>query len=87
MLRTLLKELLDDPAIPSGWVQSGPEATLAPVIPMHLVLGEQVYKLFSMISVFGTAQDITADELWVESFFPMDEATAEQLQALAEAMA
>jgi hypothetical protein len=27
------------------------------------------------IATFGTAQDVTADELRIESFFPADEAT------------
>ena len=31
--------------------------------------------LFSVISTFGTAQDVTADELRIESFFPCDRAT------------
>jgi hypothetical protein len=28
-----------------------------------------------VIATFGTAQDVTADELRIESFFPTDEAT------------
>ena len=28
-----------------------------------------------MIATFGTAQDVTADELRIESLFPADEAT------------
>jgi hypothetical protein len=28
--------------------------------------------MFSMITTFGTPQDVTADELRVESFFPAD---------------
>ena len=34
--------------------------------------------LFTVIATFGTAQDVTADELRIESFFPADAAT-EQL--------
>jgi hypothetical protein len=31
--------------------------------------------LFTVIATFGTAQDVTADELRIESFFPADKAT------------
>jgi hypothetical protein len=31
--------------------------------------------LFTVIATFGTAQDVTADELRIESFFPADEVT------------
>ncbi|MBB3048682.1 hypothetical protein FHR99_002956 [Litorivivens lipolytica] len=49
---------------------------------MDLKWGDLSIRLFSMISTFGTAQDVTAEELRVESFFPMDEDTTRQLQAL-----
>lgn len=31
--------------------------------------------LLTVIATLGTAQDVTADELRIESFFPADEAT------------
>jgi hypothetical protein len=37
--------------------------------------------LFSVISTFGTAQDISADELRIESLFPADAATEELLRS------
>jgi MmyB-like transcription regulator ligand binding domain len=43
--------------------------------------GEGVLTFFSMLSTFGTARDITLEELAVESFFPADEATAAVLRA------
>jgi hypothetical protein len=38
-----------------------------------------------MITTFGTPQDITTDELRVESFFPADEPSAALLKKLAAA--
>jgi transcriptional regulator with XRE-family HTH domain len=50
-------------------------------VPMVLRTGEGVLTFFSMLSTFGTARDITLEELAVESFFPADEATAAVLRA------
>jgi hypothetical protein len=46
-----------------------------PILSLEIVIGALTLKLFSMLSTFGTAQDITADELRVETFFPADETT------------
>lgn len=51
------------------------EPNLLPVLPLILDYGELHLSLFSVIATFGTPQDITVDELRIESFFPADEAT------------
>ncbi len=56
-------------------------ATVAPVMSLNLQLGDVELKMFSMISSFGTALDVTASELKVETFFPADEATSEFFRA------
>ena len=48
---------------------------IAPILPMQMSVGGITLKTFSMISSFGTAQDITAEEIKVETFFPADEFT------------
>lgn len=48
---------------------------LLPVLPLELKSGDLQLSLFSVISTFGTAQDITADELRVEAFYPGDSTT------------
>jgi transcriptional regulator with XRE-family HTH domain len=82
-LHQLLDEILSYPGIPEEWRAPAFEAPLPPVLPLHLAKGEVQLKLFSMITTFGTPQDITTDELRVESFFPADAATAELLRKLA----
>jgi transcriptional regulator with XRE-family HTH domain len=52
------------------------------VLPMHLRTAHGELRLFSMVATFGTAVDITLDELAIESFFPADPATAATLRAL-----
>jgi transcriptional regulator with XRE-family HTH domain len=51
------------------------ETALVPVLPIELRKGGLQLSLFTVIATFGTAQDVTADELRIESFFPADEAT------------
>jgi hypothetical protein len=49
---------------------------LQPVLPLDIEVDGLRLSLFSVISTLGTAQDITADELRIESFYPADEITA-----------
>jgi len=49
---------------------------LLPVISLEINLGGIALSLCSVISTFGTAQDITTDELRIETFYPANEDTA-----------
>lgn len=77
-LKTLLDEILSYPDIPTSWKEPSLDAMPPPVYSMSFQAGPFSLNMFSMISTFGTPQDITTDELRVESFFPSDE-TSEQL--------
>lgn len=59
------------------------DAALVPVLPLEMVKDGLRISLFTVISTFGTAQDVTADELRIESLFPADEATTRLFQELA----
>ncbi|MEM6773273.1 MAG: helix-turn-helix transcriptional regulator [Pseudomonadota bacterium] len=48
---------------------------LLPVIPLELDIDGLVLSLFTVLSTFGTPQDITTDELRIEAFYPSDEDT------------
>jgi transcriptional regulator with XRE-family HTH domain len=48
---------------------------LLPVLPVEICGDGVRISFFSVIATFGTAQDITTDELRMESMFPADEAT------------
>ena len=61
----------------------GPDdPTLLPVLPLELSLHGVNLALFTVISTFGTPQDVTADELRIESFFPADDATDRLFRAV-----
>jgi transcriptional regulator with XRE-family HTH domain len=51
------------------------ETALVPVLPLEIHSNGVRISLFTVIATFGTAQDVTADELRIESFFPADAAT------------
>ena len=46
-----------------------------PLLPIHLRKGNVALRLFTTIATLGTPQDITVQEIRIESFFPMDDAT------------
>ena len=59
------------------------ELAITPVLPMHFRKGTTDLRLFTTIATLGIPQDITLQELRIESFFPMDEATAGVLRGWA----
>ncbi len=58
------------------------QAAHGPVIPTIYRAGSLRLSLFSTIAQFGTAEDVTLDDLKIELFFPADAETAETLKAL-----
>jgi len=53
------------------------------VVTVDLRVGERLVRLFSTIATIGTAQDITLQELRIESFHPADAATEQRARGLA----
>jgi len=58
------------------------EAALVPVLPLEVEKDGLKISLFTVIATFGTAQDVTADELRIESFFAADEATEKLFRSM-----
>lgn len=48
---------------------------LLPVLPLRIAIEDVRLSMFTVISTFGTPQDITTDELRVEAFYPADDDT------------
>jgi transcriptional regulator with XRE-family HTH domain len=46
-----------------------------PVIDLRFRVGDDTLRFFSVVSTIGTPIDVTAQELRVEAFFPVDDAT------------
>jgi transcriptional regulator with XRE-family HTH domain len=71
----LLQELLALPGVPARWRAPDLTAAPLPVIPVQFRKGRLAVSYFSMVTTVGTPQDVTAEELRLESFFPADQAT------------
>ena len=83
-LSRLLDEILTYPDLPS-MQQGAAELESAPylVLPIHLKRDDLELRLFSAVTTMGTPQDITLQELRMESFMPADVATESALRAIA----
>ena len=67
----------------AGTLWAGEDAALLPVLPLEMVKDGVRMSLFTVIATFGTAQDVTADELRIETLFPADAATEGLFRAMA----
>jgi hypothetical protein len=73
-LDQLIAELRTYPDVVDGPLPHDGPAPL--FVPLQLRAGATTLSFVSTVATFGTARDITAAELSIESFFPADEATA-----------
>lgn len=72
-LRQLLADVSQFPGVSTPWRnQDWASGLPPPIFPMAYELGADTLQVFSMVSTFGTALDVTAEELRVETFFPAD---------------
>lgn len=62
---------------------SAEDTALVPVLPLEMEKDGLKVSFFTIIATFGTAQDVTADELRIETLFPADEATEQLFRATA----
>jgi transcriptional regulator with XRE-family HTH domain len=78
-LAELERELLTYPGVePASGVTEPAEMLFVP-LQLRLPSGAEL-SLFSTLATFGTALDITLEELSIESFFPVDQATDSYLR-------
>jgi hypothetical protein len=80
---TLLDRLLALPDVLALCESLPPAITPAPVLPIHIRRGEVSLALFTTIATLGTPRDVTLQEVRIECFFPMDDATRQCFHAWA----
>jgi hypothetical protein len=66
---------------PGGWHPRRPEAPTRIVIPVHLASPELTARFFCTTSTLGTAEDITLQELRIDTFHPADEESERVVRA------
>jgi transcriptional regulator with XRE-family HTH domain len=72
----LLKHLLAVPGAPALSQVLPSDDTQAPVLIIHFRRAETSLRLFTTIATLGTPHDVTLQEIRIECFFPVDDATA-----------
>ena len=73
----LLERLLGYPDVPGIAAAPVAESEGEPVLAMRLLKGDITLRLFTTVATLGTPQDVAAQEVRVECFFPADDATAD----------
>lgn len=81
----LLERLLSYPGVRSLLYDPAASSVADCVLPMNFRKGEVSLELFTTITTLGNPQDVTLQELRIESFFPMQEETAAIFRAWASA--
>jgi transcriptional regulator with XRE-family HTH domain len=81
-LETLLDELRGYPAPDHDAAPHHPGHPIAVPLRLRTEAGELAF--ISTVATFGTAVEVTASELSIESFFPADRVTAETVRTFAE---
>jgi transcriptional regulator with XRE-family HTH domain len=80
-LPVLIDEILAHPDAPAVWREPDWSSRPAPAISMVMQKDGEQFALFTLLAHFGSAQQVTLEELSVELFYPADDATRERLQA------
>jgi hypothetical protein len=68
--------------VPSEWRVPAPGRAAAPFATVHLRSATLDVNLFTMLTSIGTALDVTADEVHIETYFPADDASDAKLRNL-----
>jgi transcriptional regulator with XRE-family HTH domain len=72
----LLARLLSYDGLIDLWRSAAIEDASLPLLPIHMRKADVSLHFFTTIATLGTPQDITVQEIRIESFFPMDEPTS-----------
>jgi transcriptional regulator with XRE-family HTH domain len=71
----LRDRLLGYPGVQESLATPFAETVAAPILPMRFAKGEVTLELFTTLTILGMPQDAALQEIRIESFFPMNEAT------------
>jgi len=83
VLAPLLDSLFEYPDVPREWRQPDFSVPSEPTIVLRFRRGDVELAFLTTMTVFSAPQNVTLDELTLESYFPVDPATAELCQRLA----
>lgn len=78
----LLERLLGYRGVRLALRQADAGSQAGPVLPLHFRKGRSSLRTFTTLTTLGTAQDVTLQELRIEAFFPLDDATDQLFRGL-----
>jgi hypothetical protein len=81
-VEAILAEILSYPGVPQEWRTPDASTPSVPVIPVRFVKDQRAFNFFSTVTVLGTPQDVTLQELRIECFFPADASTRQAARKL-----
>jgi transcriptional regulator with XRE-family HTH domain len=75
-LAALVRELFEYPGVPRGWRQPEFADLAEPVVPLQIMRDGMTLSFLTAITAFAAPQNVTLDEIRIESYFPLDERTS-----------
>jgi transcriptional regulator with XRE-family HTH domain len=81
-LRDLLDELLAMPTVDPGWRQVDLAVASDPALVLHLRGGGLDLRFLAMMTAFQAPQNVAVEHLRIETWFPVDPATADACRVL-----
>jgi hypothetical protein len=83
-LAKLVRDIFAYPDVPASWQTPDFAESSQAVIPVGLRRGELELRFLTTITTFNAPQNVTVEEIRIESYFPLDDATAAACDRLAE---
>ena len=74
-MANLLDELVSQPGVPDRWRTPDLSGPSDPMLTMRVRVGQADLAFLATITAFSTPASVTVDELQIESYLPIDEAT------------
>ena len=82
-LASLLRALLEYDGVPESFRQPDLSSPSEPVFTLRFRRGGLALSFLATVTAFSVPQNVTLEELRIESYFPLDEATADACKRLA----
>jgi transcriptional regulator with XRE-family HTH domain len=84
-LAAAVRSLFELPDVPPDFRQPDFSRPSDPTLVLRLRLGDSTLAFLGTVTAFSAPQNVTLDELRIESYFPLDDATADACRRLAAA--
>ncbi len=83
-LARLRERLLAYPDVPKSWHLPDVSKQMSPALEVRLKRGDVELAFLTTLTTFNAPQSVTVQELVIESYYPLDDATAELCAQLAD---